>query len=165
MADNLALIKRIIDEHKAIGGHIKLVGESVADEEALATLERARADWVPGRPGGVSEKRNKLQQAMSFLDAGLKKHFAFEEKVLPPLLGDLLMRGLLLQHQEIRKEIDEAKSIVTDVQLEGLNREELLAGEARTQQRIGVMCQLIEEHAAKEEVILEMVQGALEEKG
>ena len=158
MADNLALIKRIIDEHKAIGGHLKLVGESIADEEALAALERARADWVPGRPGDLSEKRNKLQQAMSFLDAGLKKHFAFEEKVLPPLLGDLLMRALVLQHKEINEEIGEAKSIMADAQPGGFSREELLAEEARTQQRIGVMCRLIEEHAAREELILEMVQ-------
>ncbi len=164
MVDNLKLIKTVIDQHKAIREHISRVGDSVTDREALATLEKARTDWTPGRFEALSEKRSGLQQAMSFLDDGLKKHFAFEEKALPRLLGDLLMRALELQHREIRREIDEAKSMVTDNQMEGLSREELLARESRIQQRIGVILQLVEEHTSKEELVLEMIQKALEEK-
>jgi len=164
MEDYLAIIRRVIEEHQTIRGHIKLVGDSISDREALTSLERARTDWIPGRPELLAETQKKLQQAISFLDEGLKNHFAFEGKALPPLLGELFMRALVLEHQEIRKEIDKAKSIATETKLEGLSREELLSRESHIQQTISSICQLVEEHATKEEIILEMLQRALEEK-
>jgi len=165
MSDNLAVIKRVIDEHHTIGRHIKLVGDSLTDKEALTALEKAHADWLPGRMEALSETRNKLQQALSALDEGLGNHFDFEEKMLPPLLGDLLMQALLLQHRAIREAIDEAKSTVAGAKLEGLSREDLIAEESRIQQRIGNLCRMVEEHASKEEVILKMVRSALEAQG
>ena len=164
MEDYLAIIRRVIEEHQNIRGHVKLVGDSISDEEALTSLERARADWVPGKPELLAEMQKKLQQAISFLDEGLKNHFAFEGKALPPLLGELFMRAIILDHQEIMKEIDEAKSIAAETRLEGLSREELLSKESHIQQTISNICRLVEEHATKEEIILEMLQRALEEK-
>ena len=164
MSDNLAIIRRVTEEHQTIRSHIKLVGDSLTDQEVLTALGRARPDWIPGRLEILSEKQNKLQQTMSFLDEGLKNHFAFEEKVLSPLLGELFMRALTIEHGEIKKQIDEAKSIVADTRLEGLSREELLSKEALIQQMIDNVCQLVEGHAAREEVILDMVQRVLEEK-
>lgn len=38
MQDKLAIIRRIIDEHQTIKGHLKLVGDSVSDQEALAAM-------------------------------------------------------------------------------------------------------------------------------
>lgn len=164
MQDKLAVIKRIIDEHQTIKEHVKLVGDSVSDQEALAALQKAHADFIPGRLEVVSEKQKKLQQTISALDEGLKNHFTFEEKVLPPLLGKLVMQALVLEHGEIKNEIDEAKSVVADTKLEGLSREELLSKESHMQQMIDSICQLVEEHAAKEEAILNMVQRALEQE-
>ena len=164
MQDKLAVIKRIIDEHQTIKEHIKLVGDSVSDEEALAALQKAHADFIPGRLEVVSEKQKKLQQTVSSLEEGLKNHFTFEEKAMPPLLGELLMQAFVLEHREISKEIDEAKSKVANTKLEGLSREELLSKESHMQQMIDSICQLVEEHAAKEEAILDMVQRALEQE-
>ena len=164
MEDHLAIIKRVIEEHQIIRGHIKLVGDSISDREALTTLEKARADWMPGRPELLVETQKKLQQSISFLDEGLRSHFVYEEKVLPPLLGELFMRAILLDHQQIKKGIDEAKSIVGNIKLEGLSREELLSRESHIQEMINSICQQVEEHATREEIILEMLQRALEEK-
>lgn len=165
MQDKLAIIRRIIDEHQTIKGHLKLVGDSVSDQEALAALQKAHADFIPGRLEVMSEKQKKLQQTMSTLEEGLKNHFAFEEKALPPLLGELLMQALVLEHREIKNEIDEAKSTVESIKLEGLSREKLISKESHMQQMIDNICQLVEEHATKEEAILEMVQRALEDIG
>jgi len=161
MLDSLAIINRILEEHQTIRGHIKLVGDSVSDEEALSSLEKARADWIPGRPEILSEKKKKLQQTINALDEGLKSHFAYEEKTLPPLLGKLLMRSLLLEHQAIKKEIEEAKSAVANIKQEGLERDRLLSEEARMQQMVDDICQLVGEHAIKEDTVLTMVQMAL----
>ncbi len=161
MSDNLTIIKRIIDEHQTIRGHVKLVGDSIADQEALMSLTRTRADWVPGQPD-IAEKQERLQQTISFLDEGLKNHFAFEEKAFPQLLGELFARALELEHDEIRGEIDEAKSILANTRLEGLSREELISKQSGIREIIDSICQLVEEHAGKEEKILEMLQKALD---
>ena len=163
MLDKLAIVDRVIAEHQTIGQNIKLVGDSVSDEEALKSLEGARADWIPGRLEAVSEKQKRLQQTMNALDEGLRRHFAFEEKALPPLLGELLMQSLILEHREIKGKIDEAKSIAADTELEELSRDELLSEETHMQHMVTHIRQLVEEHAAKEEAVLAMVQRALEE--
>ena len=165
MSDNLAIINSTIHEHHAIRGHVKLVGDTVADLEALFTLETERLEWTVGSPEVISEKQRELQQTMSFLDEGLKNHFAYEEKVLPPLLGELLMRALILEHRGIKKQIDEAKNIVSNTKLEGLSQEELSSKKSDIKQTIDSVLQLVEEHATREEAILKMVKRALEDKG
>jgi len=162
--DNLAIISRLKDEHQSLRRHVKLVGDSISDQEALSSLKRERADWIPGRLDILAEKQKRLQKALSFLDEGLRNHFAFEEKVLPPLLGELFVRALILDHREIIKEIDEAKSKAANIKLEGLSREELVSEESSIQQVIDSISHLVEDHATREEVILEMVERALQEK-
>ena len=165
MPDNLALINRVIDEHQRIREHVKLVGDSVSDPEAIRSLEKARADWIPGRSDDVSEQQKMLQQTLSTLGDGLERHFDFEEKALPPLLGELLMQSLIIDHRMIMKEIGEATPVVADTKLEGLNRDELIVKESHIQQMVNKICQLAEEHTTKEETVLFMVQTALKEKG
>jgi len=164
MSDNLAIINRVLEEHQAIRQYVKLAGDSVSDREALFSLEKARADWVPGQLDILSERQKGLLQTVSALDEGLKNHFAFEEKALPPLLGELLARALMLEHQEIKQEVDKVKSITAEAKLEGLSRDELLSKETNIQQMVDSICQLVEEHATREEAILAMMQRALEEK-
>jgi hemerythrin len=162
MQDKLAVIKRIIDEHQNIKQHVKLVGDSISDQEALNVLHKEHSDFIPGRLEVISEKQKKLQQTLAFLEEGLKNHFYFEEKALPPLLGELLTQALILEHQEIIKEIENDKSIVANISLEGLSREELLEKEAYIEQVIDTLLQLIEGHATREETVLGMIRSALE---
>ncbi len=164
MEDYLAIIQRVIEEHQALRSNLKLVGDSIPDREALSSLERTRADWVPGKPELLAEKQNKLLQAVRYLEEGLRNHFAFEGRALPPLLGDLFMRAILLDHQEIMKEIKNDKSMAAEARLEGLGREELLSKEAEIQETISNLCRLVEEHATREEAMLEMLRKALEDQ-
>ncbi len=165
MEDNLAVINRIIEWHRTIREHTKLVGDSITDREALVSLTGARSDWIPGRLEGLSEKQEKLQQTLRYLDEGLKNHFFVEEEILPPLLGELFTRALVLEHREISAAISEAKSIVADIRLEGLGREELLSKESHIRQVTDNIRRLFEEHATREEVVLDMLQKALEDMG
>ena len=164
VSDDLALIKRVKDEYQVIMGHVKLVGDSISDHEALKSLREAHADWIPGRPEILAEKQKRLQRTLSFLDEGLQSHFAHEEKFLPPLLGELFMRALILDHREIAKEIDRAKSIVADMELEGLDREGLLSRDSYIQRAIESIIHLIDDHATREEIVLDMLERALQDK-
>jgi len=162
MADNLKIVNRAIEEHHTIRGNVKLVGDSVSDLEALFSLQKARPDWILSSTEALSEKQDNLRQTISTLDEGLKNHFSFEEKLLPPLFGEFLMQALILEHREIKKRIDETKSLVTSTRLEGLNRRELLSQKAQIQQKVEGILQLVEEHAGREETILKMLKKALE---
>jgi len=161
MSRHLAKIKEIIEEHQTIRGSVKLVGDSVSDQEALNSLRSMRSDWSPGRLELLSEKQNKLQQTVSLLAEGLENHFAREEEVLPSVLGDFLMRALLLEHEEIRKAISKARLMAGGNRLEGLTQEELKSRDLEIQQVVSSLSQLIEAHADKEDMMLEMVKRAL----
>ena len=165
MQDKLAIANKVIEEHQSIRKYVNLVGDSIPDQEALTALERASAEWIPGRPGILFEKHKKLQRTINALEEGLMNHFAFERKVLPPLFGELIMHALIIEHNEIRKEVNNAKLKITNTNLEGLSREELLSKEWDIKRMIDNISLLIEEHAAREETILDMMRRALEEKG
>jgi len=164
MLDNLALINRIMEEHHAIRGYLKLAGDTLSDWEALSSLQRAKADWISDESGTLSEKLERLQKVTSLLSDGLNNHFALEERDLPRLLGVLLMRALMLDHREIEKEIDGARSRVAQAMLQVSSQGQLAPTKSEIEQAINSVGQLVAKHAAKEEVILEMLRRALENK-
>ncbi len=164
MSDELAIINRVMEEHYKIRSSVKLVGDSMTDREALSSLSKARADWVPGRLEILTEKQKKLEQTLNALKEGLERHFGYEETYLPPILGELFMRALLIDHREIRKEIDQTKTSVINLEVAGLSREECLVKESEIQQVVDNLSQAVEEHTYREEIVLEMLQKALQEK-
>lgn len=161
MSDYLARIDEILEEHRTIRGSVKLMGDSVSDQEALASLKSIRSDWAPSRLELMSEKQRKLKQTMSFLEEGLRNHFTKEEDVLPAVLGEFLMRSLLLEHKEIIEKIDEVRLVATDSKLQGLTEVELESMDSEVKQKISDFSRRLEEHADKEELMLEMVVRVL----
>ena len=103
-----------------------------------------------------------MQQALRYLEDGLNNHFTFEEENLPILCGDLLMRAILIDHQEIRDKLHEATSIVSSANLEKLSEDELTPLDSRVKEAITNLLGAVEEHAKKEEVILEMMRRVLQ---
>lgn len=164
MADALTIINKVIEEHQKIRSYVKLVGDSVTDREALSSLSKTRTDWVPGRPESLAEKQKKLEQTLNALKEGLERHFGYEETYLPPIPGELFMRALLIDHREIRKEIDQTRTRVINLEVAGLSREECLVKESEIQYVIDSLSQAIAEHLNREEIMLEMLQKALQEK-
>ena len=162
MADALAVITRAISEHHAIRQHVRLAGDSVNDIEALITVQRAQTGWSQSSIAALEEKRNQMQQAISFLDEGLRNHFGFEERALPPFFGDLLMKAILREHHTIAGQIEGARAAVSNITLEGLEQRALLSQKSAIQAAVNQLCQAIEEHAQHEEIILSMMKKALE---
>ena len=164
MADNLKIIRAVISEHRSIKRNVKLVGDSVSDLEALFRLQQVHSGWAQSSVESLSKKQEQLLQAISFLEEGLKNHFAFEEKALPPLFGEVIMKALLLEHRDIKKKLAEAKATLADAALEALSQEELLSRKTHFQQMISNLCQMVQEHAASEGVILNMLKKCLEDE-
>jgi hypothetical protein len=162
MADSLAVIDRVIREHQAIRRSIRLSGEAVNDVEALFTIQATQSGWSQSSIADLGGKLSQLLQAVSFMEDGLRNHFAFEEESLPPLLGDLLMKALLREHREVSQQLQDVKGMLSGSRLEGMDQRDLLAKRAVIQQDITDLGQAIEEHAQHEEVILNMLKRTLE---
>ena len=162
MPDALAVVTKVISEHHAIRGHIKLAGDTVNDIEALFALQRTQSGWSQTSITALIEKRDQLLQTISFLEEGLKNHFDFEEKALPPLFGKLLMKAILYEHHEISRQIRSAKTTLANIKLEGLDQRELFSKKSVIQQNIHNLRQTVEDHAQHEETILNMLKKALE---
>ncbi|MFW6105640.1 MAG: hemerythrin domain-containing protein [Chloroflexota bacterium] len=163
MPDNLAVVTRVITEHHAIRKHVKLAGDTVNDIEALFALQKTQSGWSQTSIMALIEKQDQLLKAISFLEQGLKNHFGFEEEALLPLLGGLLAKAILREHNQISRQINEAKTAVASMKLEGLEQHELLSKKSVIQQDINSLRQTVEEHAQHEEVVLNMMKKALEE--
>lgn len=163
MTTNLAVVTRVISEHHAIRGHVKLAGDTVNDIEALFALQKTQSGWSQTSIVALTEKQAQLLQAISFLEQGLKNHFDFEEEALLPLLGELLAKAIHREHNQISRQINSAKTTLTSMKLEALEQHELLLKKSIIQQDINSLRQTVEKHAQHEEVILNIMKEALEE--
>jgi hypothetical protein len=164
MTDELEIVNRVIEEHHKVRTHLKLVGDSVNDLEGLISLEQAKPDWMLASAALISDKQDMMVRTANSLGEGLKNHFALEEKHLPPVLGDLLMQALKLEHADIRKALEGLQSTLSGVKLAESPSEQLLTARWSIQQKLDDLRQLIEGHAAREDVILHMAKRALEGK-
>lgn len=163
MMGSVAAINGVIAGHHSTHARIRLAGDSISDEEAVASLKGARTDWIPGRPSMPALRQRRLDQTLSYVREGLSNHFAVEEALLPLLLDQMLMRALMLDHRRIIEKIDEASAVVTQLDLTQLGRTELLVRECEIRGMIDNICHLIEDHATKEDIVLDFMLKALQE--
>jgi len=162
--DYLELIKRLVEQHRTIRSQIRQAGQSISDLEAISDLQKQYEGWVLSSERELAEKKKNLQTSISSMVDGLNKHFEYEEKSLPPLMGDVLMQALLIEHRVLRKEMDRSIQVLSELEVQGFSREELLLRKSRMRQVMDSLYQMIEEHAGKEEMIFSMMQKALEER-
>ena len=162
MSDTLRVIEEAIAEHHSIRENLKHAGDSVTDIEALFTLNQAYARWSQSSVRELKDKQGQLFKAVASLEQGLKRHFGFEEKELPPLLGEVLMKTIVSEHVEIAGLIDRAKASLAEGVPEGLSQPQMLARKAEIQANIHHIIEAVEEHAKHEEIILVMIKKALE---
>ncbi len=164
LAGQLAAVHTIIEEHHSIGGSVKLIGDSVSDLEAFIALQKLSSGWSQSSIDALEERKGKLQQTLELLDEGLRKHYALEERTLPPIFGETLMEALLNEHRQITETLDASRKLVSETKFAGMVQEQLLARKAQIQQTISDLCQMVDDHAKKETIILQMVERSLHRK-
>jgi hemerythrin len=158
--DQLEIIQRTIQEHHKIRTHIRLVGDAMNDMEAIINLQHADTSWGQHTVQDVEKNMDRLKQTISQLSEGLTNHFGFEEKWLPDVFGQTLMKALILEHDEVRDRLTKYKAAFID-DIKQFTREKLLSYRATIQQDIDDLSGLIESHASREEIVLLMIEKAL----
>ena len=71
------------------------------------------------------------------------------------------MKAIMYEHREIAEKIENTRTAITGVKLEGLDKAAVLSVKTGVQETINHLLQAIEEHANHEEIILKMMQKAL----
>jgi hypothetical protein len=163
--DQLEIIHRANLEHHKIRGHLLMVGDSVNDVEAFVGLQNAQANLGQSPIQDLYNHIDKLKQTVAQMNEGLQNHFGFEEKWLPAVLGENLMKALVLEHNEIRASLAKCTTALNE-DAGSLSREKLLAYRTSVQSMTEELLNLIENHAHKEEMILQMIEKVLvQERG
>ena len=167
MMDEFALLRRIIkilDEHENLRNHVKLVGDSLSDYEAKGNVIKVQKDWQPVQSGYEVAELERLREKFLVLETGLQNHFTLEEELLPPLLGEFLIKALLIEHGRIKGGLKKLKSAVSSMVEGGLTREEFLTRNSELRQLMENLRSLLDSHARREDTILFMLKIVLEEK-
>lgn len=149
MSEVLIIIDRLIQEHAAIKGHMKSASESAEDWRGMEwdnlinlTHEQLQT---------LNNKRFNLKQMIGDLHEGMKNHGEYEEKILPGLIGEPLMKSIVIEHQEIQKQMREINFV-----LDKSTPQEFLSNRAYLMHIISYLSQLISEHELKEDTILQL---------
>lgn len=151
-------VDNIVSEHVAVRQLVSSVGNYMNDLDAIFRLETERFNWTQTSLQALTEKKTQLAETIDTLWINLKKHFTYEEQHLTVPLGEILTKALIIEHEEISKEIERVKALIKDTKFEGLSQSDALSMKASLQQAIGRLSQMIEEHAKDEEVLVKLVK-------
>lgn len=161
MDDRLNIINRVIEEHHKIHSQLGATGRAGNDIEAIFNMQQAYAGWSQSSLDSLLAKQQQLKSVFAGLEEGLHNHFGYEEKYLPPILGEVLIRSLLIEHERIWKNINTVKTTLS-APFQTMTRDELFASKSQLQQQINDVTVAIETHAGREETMLNMAKEALE---
>jgi len=164
MQDEIEKVKHIIEEHTAIRERLKIVGDEINDLQALEDLKLLRDSFSGTDEVVLVDKLKELKQAMSHFIDSLRKHFDDEEKLFPRILGEPLALALAHEHRQIMEDITSLIAIGDNRGLDQISQQRSPAIVMHIFQRISTLHKMIEEHALREDVVLQMLLVGLQEK-
>ena len=167
MEKTLALIDKIIEEHKTIIQRVQTLEQIAGDAEAIVDLEKAKEAFMPGRfeqePG-----LKKLQESLETVAQGLQAHFNREEV---GLLGAFekygnkelasALRSLLLAHEDLRNRLAHSKKQVAELVSGRLSRQVWEASAHDMRAHISHTRKLLEAHAEIEQELFHKLRAEL----
>ena len=118
MENAVALIDKLIKEHKVIIKDAQSLEQVANDARMLEELAGARETFVPGR-FDQKQSLQKLQESLKAIDKGLREHFdreetgllaAFEQHGAKKLIT--AFNDLLIEHKDLRDRMAHAKEHV-----------------------------------------------------
>ncbi len=153
MKETVALIDKLINEHKVIVKDASSLEQLANDASALVELEEAKDNFVPGR---FDQKLSlqKLQESLEAIDKVLKGHFNREETGLLAAFekhGDrklvTTLTSLLLEHEDLRNRLAHAREHVAELVGGGLARHQWEASANDMRAHLSHTRKLLEAHA------------------
>ena len=130
MEEALALIEKIIAEHKIIMQRVRTMEQVANDLEAAFELDKAGEGFIPGKPDDQKRGLQNLQESLETTDKGIQAHFNREETGLLAAFekhgGKMLasaLCALLPEHKELRDRFARSKKDTAELTVSGPSRE------------------------------------------
>ncbi len=167
MEETLALIEKIVGEHKSIMQGVRSLEQAASDAEAIVGLEKAKETFMPGRLE-QEQGLKKLQASLEAIDQGLRAHFNREETGLMNVFEKhgnkelaSALRSLLLEHEDLRNRLAHAKKHVAELMSGGLSRQLWEASAHDMRAHISHTRKLLEAHAEIEQELFHRLRTEL----
>ena len=167
MEETLALIEKIVEEHKSIMQGVRSLEQAASDAEAIVGLEKAKETFMPGRLE-QEQGLKKLQASLEAIDQGLRAHFNREETGLMNVFEKhgnkelaSALRSLLLEHEDLRNRLAHAKKHVAELMSGGLSRHLWEASAHDMRAHISHTRKLLEAHAEIEQELFHKLRTEL----
>ena len=113
----IALIDRLIEEHKIILQNMDSLESVVNDAGAIISFDKAKEIYMPGRLDSGRDME-KLHDLLDIIDQGLRAHFEREEAGLHAAFEQhggaemaTTFHSLLMEHDELRNRLTHHKTI------------------------------------------------------
>lgn len=162
--EDLEIIRKIMDQHKVLADQINFTTMTLSDKDALLVLEKAQADLAVDFRRSLKARRDLVIESLTLAEKGLKNHYDFEEQMLPPLLGQLLTQGLIIEHKDLMAEMRRVISLIGNIDLKGLSRADEITQEAIMSESLSALRSKKSDHQKREEAMLQTLLYICEEK-
>lgn len=167
MEETIALIDRIIEEHKQIMKNFKVLEQVANDAQALSGLEIAKEQFMPGRHD-QKQGLQKLRETLETVHEGLQSHFNREETTLLTAIEKhgnkaiiSALHTLLLEHGNLRDRFTNSKQHVAELISGGLSRHIWEASAHDMRAHLSHSQRLLAAHAKNEEELLHKLKRVL----
>ncbi len=167
MEEAIALIDKIIEEHKTIFQGLQNLEQIANDAEAIKGFDKTKELFMPGK---LDEKQGleAFQKLLDTIIQGIQDHFSREEGALVTAFEKhadrklaSALHSLLLEHEDLKSHLERSKQDVAKLTDGGLSRQiwEASAYDIRTY--ITNTRKLFEEHAVMEQDLLHTLRNEL----
>ncbi len=85
--EDLEIILKVMDQHEILQERFGSVSAIMSDRRALTLIDEAKDELGLRWSLSLAERRRYLVESLVTIEEGIKRHYDFEEEVLPPLLG------------------------------------------------------------------------------
>lgn len=163
MQNALEIIDNVIAQHATIIGHVTDTGTRMNDMDAIFNVQKEsyKVAWSSSSVADLLKKANQLKDKMQVLEEGLAKHFTYEEKVFPLIMGELHLKGILDAHAKIKDQISNAKTQINT--LEGLEKDKLFEIRTVLLESVNELREAVTNHAHAEENVLNILKKVFSE--
>ena len=163
MENALEIIDNVVAQHAAITGHVTDTGTRMNDMDAIFNVQKEsyKVAWSSLSVADLQEKANQLEDKVQELEEALTRHFTYEERVFPLIMGEILLKDILDAHAKIKDQISNAKKQINS--LEGLEKDELFESRTVLLESVNGLREEITNHAHAEEDILNLLKKVFSE--
>ena len=162
MLEAIEIINNIIAQHQKITEMVKSTGTKMNDIDAVFSIQNStwQIAWMTETMPKLLEKREAMLKVINILSEGLTRHFAFEQKVMPLVLGGQLVKDILHDHDRVMAQLAATQTLLAG--LSDLKPEDFQAKRLELIQDIDDLRDTVLNHAHYEEIVLRDIKQVFE---